>query len=70
MPTLIQALAERLGHQMPPLGSGGRFKGLVKKLSGKPGVKDSKALAAALGRKKWGAKKMAHLAASGRRRMQ
>lgn len=45
----------------PPLGSGGRFAALV--ASGK-----SPALAAFIGRKKYGAAKMAALAAAGRRR--
>ena len=45
----------------PKLGSGGRFKSLSKKVG-------SKALAAWIGRKKYGAKKMAKMAAAGRRR--
>jgi len=49
------------------LGSGGRFKALTRKLSRK-GVKNPKALAAWIGRKKYGAKRMAKWAAAGRRR--
>jgi hypothetical protein len=45
----------------PRLGSGGRFRKLVK--SGK-----SRALAAYIGRKKYGAKRFAKLAARGRKR--
>jgi hypothetical protein len=51
----------------PPLGSGKRFKQLVGKLK-KRGAKKPKALAAFIGRKKYGAKKMAKMAAKGRRR--
>jgi hypothetical protein len=45
----------------PKLGSGGRFKALI--ASGK-----SPALAAYIGRKKYGAKKMAAMSAAGRKR--
>lgn len=48
------------------LGSGGRFAALKNKLSGK-GVKNPAAVAAAIGRKKYGAKKMATWAAKGRK---
>lgn len=48
-----------------PLGSGGRFAAMEQKLSGRPGVTNPKALAAAIGRKKYGAKKMASMAAAG-----
>ena len=51
----------------PPLGSGKRFKQLTSKLK-KKGAKDPEALAAFIGRKKYGAKKMAKMAAKGRRR--
>lgn len=49
------------------LGSGGRFKTLSKKLKAK-GVKDPDALAASIGRKKYGARKMAAMSAAGRKR--
>lgn len=51
------------------LGGGGRFKKMVSmiKRSGKS-EKSAKAIAAAAGRKKYGAKKMAKMAAAGRRR--
>ena len=51
----------------PKLGSGKRFKQLTQKLK-KKGVKNPKALAAYIGRKKYGPKKFAALAAAGRRR--
>jgi hypothetical protein len=49
------------------LGSGARFKALAAKEK-KKGVKNPKALAAWIGRRKYGPKKMAKLAAAGRRR--
>lgn len=51
---------------MPKLGSGARFEALKNKLAHRPGVKNPAALAAAIGRKKYGAKKMASMAAKGR----
>lgn len=53
------------GGVMAP-GGGGRFAAMVGKLKGK--VEDPKAVAAAIGRKKYGAKGMAKMAAAGRRR--
>lgn len=47
-------------------GSGGRFKALEHKLSGKKGVKDPGALAAAIGRAKFGKGKFQNMAAKGR----
>lgn len=52
----------------PKLGSGERFKTLSEALGRKPGIKNPDALAAAIGRKKYGAKKMATLAAKGRKK--
>jgi hypothetical protein len=51
----------------PKLGSGKRFKNLANSLARK-GVQDPKALAASIGRKKWGSKKMSSLAKHGRER--
>jgi hypothetical protein len=51
----------------PKLGSGKRFASLTRKLS-KKGASNPGALAAYIGRKKYGAKKMASLAAKGRKR--
>lgn len=53
---------------MAKLGSGERFKKLSGKLAQKPGVSDPKALAAFIGRKKYGASKMAKLSAAGRKK--
>ena len=52
----------------PPLGSGARFAALESKLASKPGITDPAAVAAAAGRRKYGAKKMAQMAAAGRKR--
>jgi hypothetical protein len=49
------------------LGSGKRFKTLKKSLARK-GVRNPGALAAHIGRKKYGAKKMSKMSAAGRRR--
>lgn len=49
------------------LGSGSRFKA-VEKSAAKSGARDPAAVAAAVGRKKYGAKKMAALSAKGRKR--
>jgi len=50
----------------PKLGSGARFKALVNKVKGK--VRNPAAVAAAAGRRKYGAAKMAKMAAAGRRK--
>ena len=49
------------------LGSGARFKALEGKLSKRPGVTNPGALAAYIGREKYGAKKMSSMAAKGRK---
>lgn len=49
----------------PPLGSGQRFKALEKSLMAK-GASDPAALAASIGRKKYGKAKFQHLAAKGK----
>lgn len=51
----------------PKLGTGKRFKA-VEASARKSGARDPNAVAAAVGRKKHGAKKMAKMAAAGRRR--
>lgn len=51
----------------PPLGSGQRFAALKSKLASRPGVENPGALAAYIGRKKYGAKKFAKLGAKGRK---
>ena len=50
-----------------PLGEGGRFAACVAKVSRQPGVHDPEGLCASIGRKKYGAKKMAAMAKAGRR---
>jgi hypothetical protein len=51
----------------PPLGSGERFKALEGKLSSR-GARNPAALAAYIGRKKYGAKRFGQLSAGGRKR--
>jgi hypothetical protein len=53
------------GKSMKP-GGGGRFAAMVDKLKGK--VSDPAAVAASIGRKKYGGKKMAQFSAQGRKR--
>lgn len=48
------------------VGGGGRFRRLVGELS-KKGVKDPKALAASIGRKKYGKKRFQEMAAKGKK---
>ncbi len=48
-----------------PLGSGGRFAAMEQKLKGK--VRNPAAVAAAIGRKKYGNKKMSQMAESGKK---
>ncbi len=50
------------------VGGGGRFKALEGKLSHRKGVENPGALAAYIGRRKYGAKRMASMAAAGERR--
>ena len=50
----------------PKLGSGQRFAELKSKLEGKPGIRDAAAVAASIGRKKWGKSKFQSLAAKGK----
>jgi hypothetical protein len=56
-----------MADNMKP-GGGGRFAKLEGALSKKPGITDPGALAASIGRKKYGAKKMAKWSAAGRKR--
>jgi hypothetical protein len=49
------------------LGTGSRFKRLTKTLSRK-GIRNPKALAAWIGRRKWGKKRFAKLSAKGRKK--
>ncbi len=52
----------------PPLGSGERFRALKESIAHEGGVENPGAVAAAIGRKKYGAKRMAKMAAAGRAR--
>lgn len=62
------ALADYLKRRKrkPPLGTGERFRALTAELEAR-GARNPKALAAWIGRKKWGAKRFAELAARGRK---
>lgn len=55
-------------QKKPALGSGKRFANLEKEIAKKGNVKDPAAVAAAIGRKKYGEKKMSEMAATGARR--
>ncbi|HEX7073352.1 MAG TPA: hypothetical protein VF226_04870 [Hyphomicrobiaceae bacterium] len=55
-------------ERKPPLGTGERFRALVRKLRRRGNVRDPEALAAHIGRQEHGASRMAELAARGRRR--
>jgi len=52
----------------PKLGSGARFKSLEHELARRGNVKDPAALASAIGRAKYGEKRMEQMSARGRRR--
>lgn len=52
----------------PKLGSGERFRALRSSIARRGGVRNPSAVAAAIGRRKFGAKRFAQLAAQGRRR--
>lgn len=52
----------------PKLGTGERFRSVKAEAAKNPKVRDPEAVAAAAGRKRWGKKKMAQLAAKGRKR--
>lgn len=60
-----KAIRKAKPNPKAPLGQGGRFAALENKLAGK-GVRDPAALAASIGRKKYGAKRFGSLAAKGR----
>jgi hypothetical protein len=53
--------------KQPPLGTGQRFAALTNKLADRPGVTNPKALAAYIGRRKYGKAGMAALSAKGRK---
>ena len=51
----------------PKLGSGQRFQNLKEKLAQEPGVRNPGAVAAAIGRRKYGAKKFGMLSLAGKK---
>lgn len=55
-------------NKKAPPGEGGRFAALTKELEGKKGIRNPKAVAAAIGRKKYGKGKMQSMAAKGRKK--
>ena len=52
----------------PRLGSGARFAALTRKIAARGGVSNPAAVAASIGRKKYGARKMARMSAAGKKR--
>ena len=54
--------------KMPKLGTGERFAKLTKSIAARGNVENPAAVAAAIGRKKYGAEKMQKMAAAGRKR--
>ena len=54
-------------HKDMKLGGGGKFESLTHELSGKPGVYNPAGLAASIGRKKFGNKKMSAMAEAGKK---
>jgi len=62
-----QQVTKAPSKRKPKLGSGKRFKALTTSLA-KKGAENPKALAAYIGRKKYGKKKMAAMATKGKRR--
>ena len=65
---LCEACGKSMGEaKKPKAGSGKRFKTLVKDLEKRGDVEDPKALAAWIGRKKYGAEKFSKMAAQGRK---
>ena len=52
----------------PPLGEGGRFKAVEEAVAKRGKVRNPAAVVAAAGRKKYGAKKFAQMAAAGRKK--
>lgn len=53
-------------QRKPPLGSGERFASLERKIASRGNVRDPAAVAASIGRKKYGAEKMAKLSRKGK----
>jgi hypothetical protein len=60
-------MAKKKGGRKPKLGSGKRFRSVAASAR-RSGARNPNAVAAVAGRKKYGAKRMAKMAAAGRRR--
>lgn len=63
---VTKAMKKLYGKNVPKLGSGGRFKKLKASIAKKGKVRDPGAVAAAIGRKKYGKKKFQSMAAKGK----
>ncbi len=61
-------MAAKKAKKSMKLGGGGRFAKLEKEIAKKGNVKDAAAVAASIGRKKYGAEKFQQMAATGRKR--
>lgn len=66
MATKRSSGSKRKAGKTPKLGSGGRFKAVAASAA-KSGARDPNAVAAAVGRKKYGSKKMTALSTAGRK---
>lgn len=64
----FKPISNKPGPSRAPLGSGQRFAALKSELANKPGITNPAALAASIGRRKYGKEKFQKLAAKGRRR--
>jgi hypothetical protein len=63
-----QIMKPPMKKKMAKLGSGKRFENLTKSISARGNVENPAAVAAAIGRKKYGTKKMAAMSAAGRKK--
>lgn len=66
-PEVLRAGHNTVPNSKAPLGQGGRFAALEKKLSKNPKIKNPGAVAASIGRKKYGPKKFAALGFAGKK---
>jgi hypothetical protein len=66
--TISNPRRTRKKNRKPSVGSGERFAALERKLAARPDIQSPRALAAAIGRRKYGKRKFQQLAARGRRR--
>lgn len=67
LPGAMTAMKDGGKVKKPKLGTGERFAALKSKIAQDPNVTDPGAVAAAIGRKKYGSKKMASMAAKGKK---